>query len=142
MCSLLSFVCMLINDMNFIPGRFPIPELHFSSSTTLFNNMQDKVQPCCALCFSEVKCVNLTKCKQSRDLHLCMVCGRQCVTLVVVAVRLELCVDNWVTVSTQLYDRATCVSFMLSLECALTYTALVDELTDKQCVKLHSDVEQ
>ena len=38
--------------------------------------------------------------------------------------------------------RAICVLFMLSLERALTYTALVDELTDKQCVKLHSDVEQ
>ena len=63
MCSLLSFACMLINDMNFIPGRSPISELHFSSSTTLFNNMQDKVQG-----------------------------GGQCVTLVVVAVRLELIV--------------------------------------------------
>ena len=68
--------------------------------------------------------------------------GGQCVTLVVVAVMLELCVDNWVTVSTQVYDRAICGLFMLSLERALTYTALVDELTDKQCVKLHSDVEQ
>ena len=71
-----------------------------------------------------------------------MMCVGQCVTLVVVAVMLELCVDNWVTVSTQVYDRAICVLFMLSLERALTYTALVDELTDKQCVKLHFDVEQ
>ena len=30
----------------------------------LFHNMQDKVQPCCALCFrwSEVKCVNFDLC--------------------------------------------------------------------------------
>ena len=62
-----------------------------------------------------------------------MVCGGQCVTLVVVAVRLELCVDNWVTVSTQLYDRATCMCLIyaqlgvcFTAMVALMYTALVD----------------
>ena len=61
----------------------------------LFNNMQDKVQPCCALCFrwSEVKCVNFDLLRE------------KCVTLVGVAVRLELCADNWVAVSAQVYDR-------------------------------------